>query len=79
MIYFSKISDYQRITFIFRVLSFIALILFALSLGHKLIGAELLTCCQLVYLSYCFHRDSSVLYGSLQEFRLVTGYWSLYY
>jgi hypothetical protein len=79
LILFSKTRELQQITFIFRMLSYIALALFLLSLGHKMIGAELLSSCQLVYLSYCFYQRPSVLFSSLQSFGLVTGYWSLFY
>ena len=43
-----------------------------------MIGAELLSSSQLVYLSLCLPQEPSFLLSSLSEFRLVTGYWSLF-
>lgn len=39
----------------FTTLSYIIMGVFGLSLTHKLIGAELLICSQIVYLSNCFY------------------------
>jgi hypothetical protein len=53
------------------------LVIFVLSLPHKMIGPELMSCCQLVYLSNVLYIEPSFLLSSVQNFRLVTGTWSL--
>jgi cysteine-rich repeat protein len=65
--------------FLFNVLSYIALLLFLLSLPHKLAGAELMVTCQMVYLSYGFFLKSSTTFSKLKELGLITGKWSLFY
>lgn len=47
-----------------------------MSLGHKLIGAELLACCHAVCLTNYLYRVPSFLFSSVTEFGLVTG-WKL--
>ena len=78
LLYYSRIDQYQQIKFIFQVLSYIALCLFALSLPTKVIGVQLLTCCQIVFFSYCFSEKPSLLYSAIHSLNLVSGYWSLF-
>ncbi len=70
----NHLSAYSSIMFIFRILSYAALAVFALSLPHKMIGAELLVSCQLVYLSYALYHNPTALIGAVRGFSLVTGY-----
>jgi hypothetical protein len=60
------LESYYSIETIFRILSYASLGLFVVSLGHKLIGAELLFCCQLVCLSNCLYRAPSFLFSSVK-------------
>jgi hypothetical protein len=73
-----KISSYMTIEYIFDILSYTALGLFIISLGHKMIGAEILLCGQMVYLSNCFNDKSSFMMSSLKSLKLVTGGWSFF-
>lgn len=73
------LSEYGTIKLIFGYLALIVLGLFVLSLPHKMIGAELLFNCQLVYLSNAFYARASFLFGSVKDFGLVSGYWSFFY
>ena len=52
LLFLSNVEIYHLIKMIFRILSFIALAIFIVSLPHKLIGAELMTSFQTVFLSY---------------------------
>ena len=69
----------QKITFIFRVLSYIAVAAFLLSLRHKMIGLELITSCQVAYFSYALYSQPTFISSSLTHLKMVTGYRSLYY
>ena len=51
LIIITKQEEYQTIKLIFGILGYIAVGIFAVSLGHKMIGAETITCSVLVYLS----------------------------
>ena len=72
-------DSYALSKVIFFYLSIAALIVFILSLPHKMIGAEVLSCCQVVYLSNSFYEKPRFLFSSVKSFQLVTGYWSLFY
>ena len=50
-----------------------------MSLGHKLMGAELMYCCQMVYLTYGFMKKSSFLFSTVKGLKLVSGGWSLFH
>ena len=64
--------------FIFEFLAYIALGIFFVSLPHKLIGAELLSSLQIIFLSYSFHSNPSFLLRSIFALNLVTGKWSFF-
>ena len=72
-------DSYALSKIIFFYLSLAALAVFILSLPHKMIGAEVLSCCQIVYLSNAFYEKPRFLFSSVKSFRLVSGYWSLFY
>ena len=71
----AHLDTYQTMTFLFKAISFSALAIFALGLGHKMIGAELLISTQLVYLSSSLYRKIPFLAESISKLRVVTGYW----
>ena len=48
----------RTIRTIFRVISYIGLALFLLSLGHKMMGVELVTNLQIVYLSNALYHKA---------------------
>lgn len=75
----TNIAFFDQFKVIFTALSYVALALFCLSLPHKLIGAELLVCCQIVYVSHCFYGRASFLMTSLKSFNLVTGLSTFFY
>ncbi len=72
-------SQYSTVKTIFEVISYISLGLFLISLPQKLIGAELIFSCQIVYLSNGFYDKPTFLLSSIKGLKLVTGYWSLFY
>jgi hypothetical protein len=61
------------------VLSYIVLGVFLASLGHAMIGVELVFTCQLIYISYSLYIKRSYLSQAITSFSLVTGYRSFYY
>lgn len=71
----------QIINFIMvsKIIAYIILAVFLVSLPHKMIGSELLVCSQIVYLSNCFYKIPSFEFSTVNNFHLVTGYWSLFY
>ena len=77
LIFYSNVETLTAIKNIFKVLSLIALVLSVLTIHHKLIGAELMICCQMVYLSLCFYSKPSYLMKSIEAFHLVSN-WSLF-
>lgn len=64
--------------FFFNALSYAALVLFAVSLSHKMIGAEVLSTFQLVYLSNCAYGRVSYFSYTTQDAGWVTGGWPLF-
>jgi hypothetical protein len=72
------VAQVSTIKFVFKVLSWVALGVFLVSLPHKMIGLELLIPCQLVYFSYVFFKQSKIHYV-LKSFKLVTSYRSAFY
>jgi hypothetical protein len=55
------------------------LLLFVMSLPFKMIGVEIICCCQMVYLSMCMYEEKPVVLAEmLGEFGLVTGYWAMF-
>lgn len=72
------LDEFATIETISRVLSYIALAIFLLSLGHKMIGAELLFCCQMVCLTNYLYRVPGFLFSSVKQLGLVTG-WPLFH
>ena len=79
LIFSEKVDQFRTLRFIWNLLSYGSLVIFVLSLPHKMIGVELISSCQIVYLTLCFEEQPTFLFGSLRELNLVTGYWSLFY
>jgi hypothetical protein len=52
---------------------------FGLSIARKLLGAELLICSQIVYLSNSFYKVPSVYMDPIRNFQSVTGGWSHFF
>jgi hypothetical protein len=78
LIMLDHVAQVATIKFLFKVLSWVILGVFLLSLPHKMIGLELLIPCQLVYFSYVFFQQSKTHYV-LKSFKLVTSYRSMFY
>lgn len=74
----SEISNIKMIKFAFKILSLIILGLFVLSLPHKMIGPELLVCCQIAYISSCLYDSPSLFNLTIKSFGMVTGGWSYF-
>ena len=55
-----NIALIQTISFIFQALAYISLGLLVVSAPHKMIGAEVITVFQIVYLSSCFYSKTTV-------------------
>jgi len=66
------------IKLIFIYLDYAAVAIFLISLGYKMIGAELMTCCQLVYFSNAFYKKQFIFFSQTQGLKSVTGGWSLF-
>ena len=52
--------------------------LFLVGLPTKMLGVELLSCCQMSFLSLCLYEKPVFLYTALEGLSLVTGGWSLF-
>ncbi len=78
LIIFSLDKEYKISKLIFLVLAYSALALFLLSLAHKMIGAELLTCCQLVYFSICFYNPLTVPFSAIKNHGVIRGYYPFF-
>jgi hypothetical protein len=63
----------------FVAIAYFGLVVFFLSLGHKMIGAEVMTNLQLIYLSNAFYKNTYLFLNGLRGFHLVTGYWALFH
>ena len=68
-----------KITFIFRILSYAVLVVFLLSLPHKMIGVELVVSCQIAYFSYVLYANPTYFSSAIPNLILVTGYRTLFY
>jgi hypothetical protein len=75
----SSLATKGKITFIFRLLSYLALAAFCLSLLHKTAGLEFIVACQLVYFSFAFYPRPTFVASSLKAFQMVTGYQTMFY
>ena len=53
--------------------------MFLASLGHKLIGAELTTNLQMVYLSNALYHRVFFFFNEVRRLQFTTGYWALFY
>lgn len=74
----ADIKKVESMQSIFYLLSCIALGLLGLSLVHKMIGAELMFSCQIVFLSICFNSKSSVIMSAVKSFKWVSGSWPIF-
>jgi hypothetical protein len=75
-----KNQDHLRtINTIFVAISYASLAIFFLSLGHKMIGIEVIINLQLIYLSNAFYKKTYLFLNELRRLHLVTGYWALFY
>ena len=79
LVIINKQQEYKTFRIVFKILSYIALGIFVLSLGYKMVGAETITCCQLVYLSNAFYHQQYFFFNLLKQLGLVTGSWPLFY
>jgi hypothetical protein len=64
---------------IFFAISYVVLAVFFLSLGHKMIGVEVMTNLQLIYLSNAFYKKTYFFLNELRGIHMVTGYWALFH
>ena len=71
----NNLTMYQTIKLHFIIISFVTLGVFVLSLGHKMIGAELLSSVILVYLSLVLYGKVPFLVNSMNELQNLSGYW----
>jgi len=74
----NKLSEYQQIKFIFGIIALISLGIFLIGLPHKMLGVELLNCCQMTFLSLCLYERPVLLYTALKGLNPVTGGWSYF-
>lgn len=51
----NKLSELKQIKFIFGIIALIALGLFVISLPRKMLGVEMIYCCQIAFLSLCLY------------------------
>ena len=73
------IDERKRAGTIFEILSYCILAVFVASLAHKMIGAEMAVCCQIVYTSFALYPNPTYLSRSGFSFRLVTGFRGLFF
>jgi hypothetical protein len=69
----------RTIKTIFIIISYVVLAVFLLSLGHKLIGVEVIINLQLIYLSNAFFKKTYFFLNEIRRLHLVTGYWALFW
>jgi hypothetical protein len=72
MVISSNMDSLSMLRMIYDYLSYLVLGLFLLSLNHKMIGAEMLSCAQFLYLSNALLKTEAVLYSAVRKFSLVT-------
>lgn len=68
------VSTKKSISFIFKILSYLILTVFLLSLRHKMIGVELIFTAQVVYLSYGLNNKPTYLGETVKKMGWVSGY-----
>lgn len=61
------IETKKSIGFIFKYLSYAILAIFVIAIRHKTMWLELVTSCQIIYISYAFYKQPSFLSSSLQN------------
>ena len=64
---------------IFWAISYVAICIFFLSLGHKMIGAELTTNLQIVCLSNALYDKGYFFFNEVRRLELVAGFWSMFH
>ena len=79
LFYSTLIGQLRTIGISFKSLSYAVMGTFVLSIAHKLMGAELLICCQIVYLSISFYKMPPIFLSPLKNFNIVTGDWSFFH
>jgi hypothetical protein len=72
-------EELRTVRTIFTIISYIAIGVFFLSLGHKMIGVEIMANFQLIYLSNVLYHKFYFFFNELRRLQPVTGYWSLFY
>jgi hypothetical protein len=72
-------STKKTLTFFFKVLSYAALGVFLLSLLHKMIGAEFIVSCQVIYFSFAYYEQPTFISSTIRSLQLVTGYRNMFY
>jgi hypothetical protein len=51
----NSLSTRANVVFIFKMLSYVSLVVFFLSTLHKMIGVEYIVTCQMMYFSFVFY------------------------
>ena len=64
---------------IFWAISYVTIAVFFLSLGHKMIGAELITNLQIVCLSNVLYQKGYFFFNEVRRLEAVTGLWSIFH
>jgi len=62
LIMFYNFEQFDMFQFIFSILSYSVVAAFLLSLPFKMLGVELISCCQIVYFSLCLYDRPVILY-----------------
>jgi hypothetical protein len=79
LIILSNPQELHISTLIFTALGYLSLAIFVLSLGYKMVGAETVTCCQLVYLANVLYQRQYIFFNEVKQMKMVTGGWFLFY
>ena len=66
---------YNSVANVVEITCFIVFGIFILSLSHKMIGAELLVCCQTVYLSKSLYSQIPIIISPIKRLQMTTGFW----
>ena len=74
----NKLGEYQQLSNFFKIIGLIALGLFVFGLPRKMLGVEVLSCCQMTFLSLCLYQKPLLLYTSMKGMNPVSGGWSLF-